>query len=111
MMTDDKALKKLFYVKDSEIHGKGLFAKAKIKKGTYMGSYDGPKTKKNGMYVLWVDEGDGEWIGCDGKNLLRYINHNKKPCAEFDGLELYAARNIKPDEEITIHYGDECGFD
>ena len=46
-MTDDKALKKLFYVKDSAIHGKGLFAKAKIKKGTYMGSYDGPKTKNN----------------------------------------------------------------
>ncbi len=110
-MTDDKSLKKLFYVKESSIHGKGLFTRNKIKKGSYLGSYHGPKTKKNGMYVLWVNEGDDDWVGCNGKNLLRYINHNAKPCAEFDGLELYALKNIKPDQEITIHYGDECGFD
>ena len=110
-MTDDKTLKKLFYVKESSIHGKGLFARNKIKKGSYLGNYHGPKTKKNGMYVLWVNEGEDNWVGCNGKNLLRYINHNINPCTEFDGLELYALKNIKPDQEITIHYGDECGFD
>ncbi|MCW8983500.1 MAG: SET domain-containing protein-lysine N-methyltransferase [Gammaproteobacteria bacterium] len=110
-MKDNKSLKKLFEAKESPLHGKGLFAKIDIKKGTYMGSYHGPKTKKNGMHVLWVEEEEGKWIGCNGKNLLRYINHHKSPCSEFDGLKLYAIRKIHKGEEITIDYGDESGLD
>ncbi|MBF0470727.1 MAG: SET domain-containing protein-lysine N-methyltransferase [Gammaproteobacteria bacterium] len=110
-MTDDESLSKLFYVADSPLHGQGLFARKGVAKGRYLGSYAGPKTRRNGMYVLWVEESEGEWIGCNGKNLLRYINHSTKPCAEFDGLDLYACKRIKKDQEITINYGDESGLD
>ena len=97
----------MFYVDDSSIHGKGLFARNKLKKGKYLGAYDGPKTKTNGMYVLWVEEAEGKWIGRDGKNILRYLNHSSKPCAEFDGFELYVMRDIKKDEEVTFDYGED----
>lgn len=98
---------KLFYVEESSIHGKGLFALSDIKKGTYLGEYLGPETTDNGMHVLWTEDDDGEWIGRDGKNALRYLNHNTKPCAEFDDYELFSLKNIKANQEITIDYGEE----
>ncbi len=103
----DKNEAKLFYVEDSEIHGKGLFARKDIKKGTYLGEYMGPETTDNGMHVLWTEDENGGWIGRDGKNALRYLNHNTKPCAEFDDYELYAVKTIKQYQEITIDYGEE----
>lgn len=106
-MLSDEELDKLYYKKKSPIHGYGLYARKKIKKGAYMGEYDGPTVKKNGMHVLWVEDVDDKWVGRDGKNLLRYLNHSSKPDAEFIGFELFAVRDIKPDEEITIDYGDE----
>lgn len=100
-------LEKLFYVDDSPIHGRGLFARKKLKEGIYLGTYDGPKTKKNSMHVLWVEEKEDKWIGRDGKNILRYLNHSNKPCAEFDGFDLYAMRDIKKGEEVTFDYGED----
>ena len=99
----------LVYSAPSPIHGTGLFAKVRIKKGTHIGTYQGPQAKRDGKYVLWVDEGDG-WVGRRGQNVLRYTNHSDKPNAEFDGFDLYARRGIAPNEEITFNYeGDEQG--
>ena len=113
-MLNEIELEALFYVDDSGIHGKGLYARVSIKKGEYMGTYDGPEgieeggnVLENGSHVLWVEEEDGTWIGRDGQNILRYLNHNKKPHAEFNGFDLYAIKNIKEGEELTIDYGDE----
>lgn len=92
-------------VGDSAIHGKGLFAARAIPKGSYMGSYEGPVVEEDGMYVLWVTDEDGNESGHLGVNRLRFINHDKTPNAEFDGIDLYALRKIKPGEEITIDYG------
>ena len=99
-------LEDIVYSAPSEIHGTGLFAKRKIKAGEYIGTYHGPKTKKNGMHVLWVYDPDDEEnaTGRDGKNLLRYLNHDETGNAEFDGFDLYAATKIKRDEEITFNY-------
>ena len=97
----------LYYVEDSKIHGKGLFARSEIKVGTYIGDYEGPDTTENGMHVLWTEDDKGEWLGRDGMNALRYLNHNSSPCAEFDGYELYAMETIKQHQEITIDYGEE----
>lgn len=108
MLTDDE-LAQLYFTKKSKIHGTGLFARESVKKGEYMGEYDGPEVKENGSHVLWIEEDCDEelWIGRDGKNLLRYLNHSTKPLAEFIGFELFALRNIKANEEITIDYGEE----
>jgi len=107
VMKSDSALKKLFYVDDSPIHGKGLYARRTLKPGQYLGVYDGPETEENGAYVLWVEEEEDYWVGRDGKNLLRYLNHSDDPCAEFDGFDLYAIKTIKPRQEVTIDYGED----
>lgn len=106
MLTEEQ-LYQLYYAKESGIHGKGLYARDKFKQGDYMGEYDGPVVSENGMHVLWVEKYDDVWVGRDGKNLLRYLNHSKDPHAEFIDFELYAIRDIYPDEEITIDYGEE----
>lgn len=106
-MLSEEQLHKLFYKKKSGIHGYGLFARKKISKGDYMGEYDGPVVSDNGSHVLWVEKYDDVWVGRDGKNLLRYLNHSVKPQAEFIDFELYALRDIPVDEEITIDYGEE----
>jgi hypothetical protein len=54
-----------------------------------------------------VENDDGKWYGINGKNMLRFLNHSKKPHAEFDGYDLYALRKITPGVEITINYGDD----
>ncbi len=105
-MLSDEQLHQLFYKKVSSIHGSGLYARDKFRQGDYMGEYDGPVVSENGSHVLWVEKYDDVWVGRDGKNLLRYINHSSEPHAEFVGFELYAVRGIKIDEEITIDYGE-----
>ncbi len=100
-------LKDRVFVDESFIHGKGVFAKVEIAEGTHIGNYKGPSAKRDGRYVLWVDEGEGDWVGVSGKNRLRYLNHSSRPNAEFDGIELYAIEAIEPGEEITFDYGEE----
>jgi uncharacterized protein len=105
-----RMLSKMFYVDESGIHGKGLFARVHIKKGHFLGTYEGPETtdlESPGDHVLWVEEEDGSWLGRDGENMLRYLNHHEEPTAEFDGFDLFAIADITPGSEVTIHYGEE----
>lgn len=95
------------YVKKSRIHGFGVFARRRIQRGTYLGRYHGNSTTRNGRYVLWVIQNDGSHIGINGRNGLRFLNHSRRPNAEFVGNELFATRAIPADEEITIDYGDD----
>jgi len=95
---------RLVYVDASPIHGWGLFARARLPAGEFIGTYLGPWARQNGSHVLWVEDDDGRWIGRRGLNRLRYLNHSARPNAEFDGFDLYARRAIRPDEEITIDY-------
>ena len=99
----------LCFVADSPVHGRGLFARHNIPADTWIGHYDGPQTEENGTHVLWVEAGDSgeEWIGYDGNNELRFLNHATQPNGEMDGLDLYAIRDIRSGEEITIDYGEE----
>lgn len=96
--------KKCYVVKQSAIHGKGLFAKNKILKGDIIGHIKYQPVKKDGPYVLWLDENVGIKVDCD----LKYINHNAKPNAcYFDDLQVVALKNIKAGDEITHDYGDD----
>ena len=96
-----------FYVAASAIHGKGLFAARRLPRGAEIGRYEGSITRRNGSHVLWVEDDDGEYFGIQGENELRYLNHSSSPNAEFYGDILYATRAIRPDEEITFHYGED----
>ena len=91
----------LVEIKDSAIHGKGLFAAEDIAAGTLIGEVQGKSTSKDGAYVLWVDGVDGFEVTCE----LKYINHSETPNAcYFDTLEVCAISDIKSGEEITHDY-------
>jgi SET domain-containing protein len=93
----------LFYVDDSSIHGKGLFARCYIGAGELIGVLDGVPTSTDGEHVLWINEDNGFHVKCD----LRYINHSDEPNAVyFDTLEVCALTDIAPGEEITHDYTD-----
>ncbi len=95
-------------VRRSPIHGHGLFARTKIFADTRIGLYEGRRTLRNGVHVLWLwNEENQRWEGIDGCNELRFLNHSSQPNAEWWGAELYAIRNIEVDEEITFDYGEE----
>jgi SET domain-containing protein len=99
------------YVADSDIHGKGLFAAQAFQSGAYIGFYEGAETMENGTYVLWVQESASPeseelWLGYDGNNELRFLNHAKDPSCEMDGQALYALRDIDKGEELTFDYGE-----
>ena len=99
--------KSLVTVRRSAIHGRGLFAACDIPRGELIGTFEGSPTKRNGAYVLWVEDEDGVSYGIQGKNDIRFVNHSNEANADFDGVELYAVRNISEGDEITHDYGED----
>lgn len=98
--------KELVKVAESELHGRGLFARKKIARGTEIGRCTTRPAKKDGPHVLWLDDETGEAVKVTCA--LRYINHGGRPnVAYYDDLTVVALENIKPGEELLHHYGDE----
>lgn len=96
-------------VKQSHIHGLGLFSAKSLRKGQVIGYYEGREAKEDeeGDHILWIfDEDENREYGIDGQNETRFVNHCQKPNANFDGERLVALRGIKPGEEITHDYGE-----
>jgi uncharacterized protein len=107
-MTEDK-----IEIRESNISGKGSFAKNPIKKGERICFMDGKLItveeminlvdcdKEQGSDPLGVD--DEMYIDMD--ELYRSINHSCKPNAYLRGRnELVASRDIDKDEEIFYDY-------
>ena len=76
-----------FYISNSDIHGKGLFATNDMEHNTVVGVAA---------------------VGTDRTSLARYANHSKTPNVEFikieDNIVAYTLRNISKDEELTVDY-------
>lgn len=98
-----KRMAKRVYVKDSPIHGKGLFAARDLKEGESLGRLHGMMTKKEGTYVLWLNK---RW-GMEITNSFRFINHSADPNSALTDTKVVALRDIPKDEEITHDYGWE----
>ncbi len=94
-------------VKDSAIHGRGLFASQRFEPGELIGTYEGTRASENGTYVLWIEDHDGSYYGVQGENELRFLNHSANPNADFDDELLYAVCDIKVGDEICFHYGED----
>lgn len=93
-------------VQHSPIHGRGVFARIDIPAFSLIGRYEGPTTDEDGMHVLWLyDEELERWVGIDGENEMRFLNHSPSPNAEWSDLDLYATEWISAGEEITFDYG------
>jgi SET domain-containing protein len=102
----DDLLRMRVYRAASSIHGQGCFAKIAFRSGDFIGTYEGTEVDRDGTYVLWAYDTEGNVLTArEGRNLLRWLNHSDDPNTEFDGFDLYARRAIAVDEEITFDYG------
>jgi len=101
-------------VKQSPIHGYGVFAAQDVKKGTRMWQYtEGADTRHTAAEIdlmphrfrSWVYKNRlGDWILCqDG---AKFMNHAVQPCCDdvSDPIYTLAARDIQEGEEITCDY-------
>lgn len=93
-------------VRESPVHGRGVFARRRLRPGQWIGRFEGTPTEEDGTYVLWVCDERGDEVGVRGRNALRFLNHGRPPNAEFEDLDLYAIRNVPPGAELVIDYGD-----
>jgi uncharacterized protein len=109
-------------VRQSGVHGKGVFAVKSIAKGDKVMEYKGeriswkealrrhPHNPKEPNHTFYFALDDGSVI--DGKidgNSAKYINHSCAPNCEAEEIEgrvfIHALRNIEPDEELNYDYG------
>lgn len=111
----------MIQIRRSRVHGRGVFALRRIRKGTriieYLGDrvshreadrrYDHKRTDDNHTFLFIVDRGvviDG---GANG-NDARFINHCCDPNCEsvIDDRRVFieAVRTIRPGEELTYDY-------
>lgn len=102
----ERAMLDRIEVRESRIHGKGIFARKRLREGQRIGRFEGDTTMRNGIYVLWLLGEDGSEIGIRGRNVLRFLNHGKPANAEFLDDELYILRNVQPGSEVLIDYGE-----
>ena len=125
---------KLWIVKNSKIHGSGVFAKTDIKKGTRIIEYIGQKvtrqegdkrsekrikkylnSKKTGSVYIFELNSRYDIDGSFSYNKARYINHSCKPNCEVDikngRIWISAIKNIIKNEELSYDYGYEFDVD
>lgn len=88
-------------VRQSPIHGQGLFALEAIAEGRLIGVCETQPADPPGPHTLWCDTGPVNVI-CD----LRFTNHSDQPnVVYYDSLRVVALRDIDVDEELTYNYG------
>jgi uncharacterized protein len=107
-------------VRYSPIHGKGLFAASDIAEGELVMLIRGEvisgdecerrEEEEGNVYIFW--NGDDTYIDTANTDKIKYINHNCDPNCEVeegddDSLPLFAIKDIKTGDEITMDYGYE----
>tara|TARA_Y200000002_G_scaffold146287_1_gene120913 strand:+ start:923 stop:1360 length:438 start_codon:yes stop_codon:yes gene_type:complete len=121
-------MKKLYIIKNSKLHGKGLFAKENIKAGTNVIEYVGEKiTKAQSDKIAEIqlkkaeknkDEGQVYIFTLNDKydingnvpyNKARLMNHSCDPNCDTDIIDnkiwIRSFRNIRKGQELTYDYG------
>ena len=114
--------RRLYRVRNSAIHGRGVFAAATIAKGTRIIEYRGERTTweiaqerpdsdpDNPAHTFIFELEDGRVIDAGVRgNAARWINHSCAPnCRSYeddDGrVYIEAKRTIAPGEELTYDY-------
>lgn len=101
----NKLLKQLTEVKNSKLHGSGLFSKKDIKKDTVIGTLQGATVTEDGPHVLWMNDGQDKF---KVENQLKYINHSKQPnVAYYDDFTVVALCDITAGVELLHNYGED----
>ncbi len=115
-----------FVVRNSPVHGKGVFAATDIAKGERILEYKGkriswesaidmePTDPENPNHTFFFDiDGDTVIDGGDGGNAARWINHSCSPNCKTEQVEvrgkdhiyILAKRNIRAGAELSYDYG------
>jgi SET domain-containing protein len=109
-------------VRRSGVHGKGVFALARLEKGEEIIEYKGelidwpealrrhPHDPSDPNHTFYFHIDDGNVIDAKvGGNAARWINHACKPNCEADETDgrvfIKALRKIEPGEELFYDYG------
>lgn len=101
-------------VRESTIHGRGLFATDRFASGAVLAALDG-------QFVPWDEyrassSMEDEWNAVDGGVLLRtfrtkyfFINHSTRPNLKIESnpLRVVAREDIGGDTELTLDYREE----
>jgi SET domain-containing protein len=104
-MISKHSLLEIVEIKDSSVHGKGLFTKVSIKEGTVIGTLEGIPVSDDGLHVLWMNAGSDKF---KVTNELKFINHNKQPnVAYYDDYTVVALQEITVGSELFHDYGDD----
>jgi SET domain-containing protein len=113
---------RLYEVRNSPIHGRGVFAALPIPKGTRIIEYRGMRTDwdealarpdsdpDNPFHTFFFELDDGRVIDAGRRgNAARWINHSCEPNCETeedDGhVYIEALRDIRAGEELNYDYG------
>jgi hypothetical protein len=110
---------RLIVVRDSSIHGKGVFAVRSIPSGTRIIEYRGRRISEEAADAKYGDDDSPHTFlfllnndmvidANHGGNAARWINHscspNCEPVEEDDRVFIEAIRDIKPEEELAYDY-------
>ena len=106
------------YVASSRVVGKGLFAGTRIPARAKVGEFEGEviglreaRRRAKGRRIVAIVELERHALDATRmKHGFRFINHSCEPNTFFRctpaRAEIYALRDIKPGEELTVDYGE-----
>ena len=103
----ERAMLEWIEVRESPLHGRGVFARRALRRNQRIGRFEGETTTRNGTFVLWVTDEMGREKGIRGRNVLRFLNHGRPPNAEFRDEELFVLAPVAKGAELLIDYGDD----
>ena len=102
-------------IRSSAIHAAGCYTTSRIRKGTQIVEYTGPRISKEEADLKYADSpttylfgvGDGSTV-IDGHGTAMFINHSCEPNCETEEIDgrvwIMAIRNIAAGEELTYDY-------
>lgn len=105
------------FVKDSDLHGKGLFSQNNFSTGEIITKISGEiinadecvkRESEGNVYIFW--KSDDEYIDVSQVSCIKFINHSCDFNCDIEedesgNLVLIASKDIKSGEELTIDYG------
>jgi uncharacterized protein len=106
------------YVAKSAVVGKGLFAGTRIPARAKIGEFEGEaiglreaRRRAHGRRIVAIVELERHALDATrSKRGFRFINHSCAPNTFFrctpQRAEVYALRDIRPGEELTVDYGE-----
>jgi hypothetical protein len=105
-----RSLKTRVIVRESPIHGLGVFAIENIKYGEVVGVMGGIVSAdydEHSEYVCQFEDWNGNAYYVEPFAPFKYLNHSNEANVDWDTPVLRAQRDIVAGEEITIDYGED----